>query len=114
MIRLAVLHSTIGRREKLLAEAARNRASRCAGWMSVRPFRFAGRAPQADAALERSVSTVKGDYAPLLGGGGFPVLNPPAWPRVPGQILNFAGPGKAGMPGTRFALASISPGAERW
>ena len=81
---LAILHSTVRAEEKLLLEAARGRGLRVK-LVDVRGEIFdpAGFRPDFDAALERSVSTVKGDYtAAFLEDRGVPVLNPSRIARV--------------------------------
>jgi len=107
MIRLAVLHATVRAEEKLLAEAARRRNVEVL-WVDIRASIFDPRHPRplADVALERSVATVKGDYAAVFWeASGIPVVNPP---RVAAlcrdKFLTSLALEKAGLPNPRFAL----------
>jgi len=107
MFTLAILHSTIRTEEKLLVAAARN-----AG-VSVKPVdirrqvfdprRFA---PDFELALERSVSTVKGDYAiAFLEALGVPVVNSLRVARnCEDKFQTSLLLSSAGIPTPRFAL----------
>ena len=121
MIRLALLHATIRAEEKLLIEAARRRNVDVLS-IDIRTEIFDPRAPRpsADVALERSVSTTKGDYAAVFWeASGVPVVNPPRVARVcRDKFLTSLALEKAGVPGPRFALAFAFDQAreliERW
>jgi len=107
MIRLAVLHSTIRAEEKLLGEAARKRGVEVL-WVDIRSAMLDPLLPRpaADVALERSVSTVKGDYAASFWeASGIPVINPPSVAALcRDKFLTSLALEKAGVPGPRFAL----------
>jgi [lysine-biosynthesis-protein LysW]--L-2-aminoadipate ligase len=104
---LAILHSTIRAEEKLLIEAARKQ-NVPVQLIDIRrqildpktfPVTF-------DAALERSVSTVKGDYAvAFLEGLGIPVINPLRVARnCEDKFRTSLLLSQAGIPTPRFAL----------
>ena len=107
MMRLAVLHSTIRAEEKILGEAARKRNVEVL-WVDIRSEILDPRHPHpaADVALERSVSTVKGDYATSFWeASGIPVINPPAVAVLcRDKFLTSLALEKAGVPGPRFAM----------
>lgn len=107
MIRLALLHSTIRAEEKLLAEAARNRGAEVR-WVDIRETVLDPRrpVPEADVAIERSVSTVKGGYAASYwDASGIPVVNPPAVADVcRDKFATSLVLARAGIPEPRFAL----------
>ena len=107
MTRLAILHSTIRAEEKLLGEAARSRGVDVL-WVDIREAALDPRQPlpAADVALERSVSTVKGDYAASFWeSAGVPVINPSAVAAVcRDKFATSLALDRAGVPGPRFAL----------
>jgi len=107
MIRLALLHSTIRAEEKLLLEAARRRDVEVLA-IDVRTEIFDPRVPHpsAEVALERAVSTTKGDYAAVFWeASGIPVINPPRVAQVcRDKFLTSLVLEKAGVPGPRFAM----------
>lgn len=107
MIRLALLHSTIRAEEKLLAEAARSRGLEVR-WVDIRSAVLDPRQPrpEADVALERSVSTVKGGYAASFWeSSGIPVINPPAVAALcRDKFSTSLALARAGVPAPRFAL----------
>jgi len=77
MTTLAILHSTVRKEEKLIMEAARDRRVDIE-LIDIRSevFNPKGYAAEFDIALERSVSTTKGDYAvAFLESLGLPVVN---------------------------------------
>ena len=77
MTTLAILHSTVRKEEKLIMEAARDRRVDIK-LIDIRSevFNPKGYAAEFDIALERSVSTTKGDYAvAFLESLGLPVVN---------------------------------------
>ena len=77
MTTLAILHSTVRKEEKLIMEAARDRRVDIE-LIDIRSevFNPKGYAAEFDVALERSVSTTKGDYAvAFLESLGLPVVN---------------------------------------
>ena len=77
MTTLAILHSTIRQEEKLIMEAARDRPVNIK-LIDIRSevFNPMGYSAEFDIALERSVSTIKGDYAvAFLESFGLPVVN---------------------------------------
>ncbi len=106
--RLAILHSTIRQEEKrLLEEAARREVPVTlidirAEVLDRETFRA-----EFDAALERSVSTVKGDYAAaFLESLGIPVINPPSVARAcEDKFVTSLLLAKSGVPVPRFAMA---------
>jgi [lysine-biosynthesis-protein LysW]--L-2-aminoadipate ligase len=115
MIRLALLHSTVRAEEKLLAEAARSRGVEVL-WVDIRTEILDPRRPlpEADVALERSVSTVKGDYAASFWeASGIPVVNPPAVAALcRDKFATSIALARAGVPAPRFALV-FDPGKAR-
>ena len=108
MATLAVFHSTVRLEEKLILEAARKKGVA----VRLRDIREEVLDPRSfaqdfDVALERSVSTVKGDYlVAFLEALGAPVVNSAAVARACGDkfqtslLLE-----RAGVPTPRFALA---------
>jgi [lysine-biosynthesis-protein LysW]---L-2-aminoadipate ligase len=116
MIRLALLHSTIRREEKLLLdEAARRR-------IPVRTIDIRAEVLDPDAfrvdfdvAMERSVSTVKGDYAALFFESlGVPVVNSSTVARnCEDKFLTSLLLARAGVAVPRFALAFDAEAARR-
>ncbi|HPW16825.1 MAG TPA: lysine biosynthesis protein LysX [Candidatus Aminicenantes bacterium] len=107
MTRLALLHSTVRAEEKLLAEAARARGADVR-WVDIREAVLDPRrpVPEADVALERSVSTVKGGYAASFWeAAGVPVVNSPAVAAVcRDKFATSLALARAGVPEPRFAL----------
>jgi len=116
MTALAVFHSTVRLEEKLILEAARRKGVA----VRLRDIREEVLDPRAfaldfDVALERSVSTVKGDYlVDFLETLGAPVVNTAAVARACGDkfrtsiLLE-----RAGVPTPRFALAfGLEPARE--
>jgi [lysine-biosynthesis-protein LysW]--L-2-aminoadipate ligase len=108
MTRLAIFHSTIRAEEKLILEAARSRGVA----VSLVDIRESVLDPAAfrvdfDVALERSVSTVKGDYAvAFLESLGVPVVNPLRVARAcEDKFHTSLLLGRAGIATPRFALA---------
>lgn len=116
MIRLALLHATIRAEEKLLGEAARSRGCEVR-WVDIRSSVFDPRhpLPEADVALERSVSTVKGGYAASFWeAAGVPVVNPPAVAAVcRDKFATSLALARAGIPEPRFALVFEAASARR-
>lgn len=116
MITIAILHSTIRKEEKLIAEAANKRNIRVK-LMDIRNEIFNPYSYKADydVALERSVSTIKGTYAiTFLESVGALVVNPLQ------VALNCADKfraclllKKANIPTPKFALAFSLPQAVR-
>jgi [lysine-biosynthesis-protein LysW]---L-2-aminoadipate ligase len=116
MSTLALLHSTIRREEKLLLDEAARRGIP----VKIIDIRAEVLDPAAfradfDVALERSVSTVKGDYAALfLESVGIPVVNPSLVARNCGDkfrtSLLLA---RAGVPSPKFAMAFEPEAARR-
>ncbi len=107
MTRIALLHSTIRKEEKLIIESAERRKVDVK-LVDIRkeifnPFDFR---IDFDIALERSVSTVKGDYAvAFLEFCGVPVLNNSRIARVcEDKFLTSLVLSKAGIPTPNFAL----------
>lgn len=107
MARIALLHSTIRKEEKLILESAWKRGVDVK-LVDIRkeifdPLKFP---TDFDMALERSVSTVKGDYAIFfLETLGVPVLNSSKVARVCGdKFLTSLLLSKAEIPTPRFAL----------
>jgi len=107
MTRLALFHSTIRTEEKLLLDAARARGIA----VSVVDIRECILDPAAfrvdfDVALERSVSTVKGDYAvAFLESLGVPVVNPLRVARAcEDKFQTSLLLGRAGVAVPRFAM----------
>jgi [lysine-biosynthesis-protein LysW]--L-2-aminoadipate ligase len=105
---LAILHSTVRAEEKRLLEAARARGLDVR-LVDIRAEIFdpeAGR-PDFDVALERSVSTVKGDYAiAFLEAQGVPVVNSLRVARAcEDKFITSLLLHRAGIPTPRFALA---------
>jgi len=107
MTRLAIFHSTVRAEEKLLLEAARKRRVR----VKLADIRTEILDPNAytvdfDVALERSVSTVKGDYAvAFLESLGMPVVNSSAVARNCGdKFLTSILLHRAGVRQPKFAL----------
>ena len=104
---LAILHSTIRGDEKLLIEAAR-KSNLELRLIDIRNENFNPETYSAnfDVALERSVSTVKGDYAvSFLESLGVPVINTSAVAKVCGdKFLTSLALQKAGIPTPKFAL----------
>jgi [lysine-biosynthesis-protein LysW]--L-2-aminoadipate ligase len=104
---IGILHSTIRQEEKLLAEAAGVRKVRIK-WVDIRNEVFDPKTyrPDFDIALERSVSTIKGDYAAaFLEELGVPVVNPALVARrCEDKFLTSLLLTKAGIPTPRFAL----------
>jgi len=106
--RLAVFHSTVRAEEKLILEAARARSVA----VSLIDIRECALDPAAfrvdfDVALERSVSTVKGDYlAAFLESRGVPVVNPLRVARAcEDKFQTSLLLERAGVPAPRFAMA---------
>jgi len=108
MTRLALVHSTIRKEEKLLLDEASRRG------IPVRTIDIraevldpASFRADFDVALERSVSTVKGDYAALfLEALGVPVVNPAAVARAcEDKFLTSLLLARAGVAVPRFAMA---------
>jgi [lysine-biosynthesis-protein LysW]--L-2-aminoadipate ligase len=104
---IAILHSTIRQEEKLLAEAAGTRNVRMK-WVDIRSEVFDPRTyrPDFDIALERSVSTVKGDYAAsFLEALAVPVVNSAVVARrCEDKFLTSLLLAQAGISTPRFAL----------
>jgi [lysine-biosynthesis-protein LysW]---L-2-aminoadipate ligase len=104
---LAILHSTVRAEEKLLLDAARKRNVRVK-LVDIRQEIFDPIAYKVDfdLALERSVSTVKGDYAAaFLETLGVPVVNPLAVARnCEDKFRTSLILTRAGIPCPRFAL----------
>ncbi len=104
---IAILHSTIRQEEKLLAEAAGTRKVRMK-WVDIRSEVFDPRTyrPDFDVALERSVSTVKGDYAAsFLEALAVPVVNSAVVARrCEDKFLTSLLLAQTGIPTPRFAL----------
>lgn len=104
---LAILHSTVRVEEKRLLEAARARGVDVR-LIDIRTEIFDPRRgrPDFDAALERSVSTVKGDYAiAFLESYGVPVVNSLRVARVcQDKFLTSLQLHGAGVPTPSFAL----------
>jgi [lysine-biosynthesis-protein LysW]--L-2-aminoadipate ligase len=104
---IAIFHSTIRQEEKLLAEAAGARNVRIK-WVDIRNEVFDPKTyrPEFDIALERSVSTIKGDYAAaFLEALGVPVVNPALIARrCEDKFLTSLLLTQAGIPTPRFAL----------
>jgi [lysine-biosynthesis-protein LysW]---L-2-aminoadipate ligase len=116
MIRLALLHSTIRREEKLLLDEAARRG------IPVRTIDIRAEVldPAAfrvdfDVALERSVSTVKGDYAALFFESlGVPVVNSSVVARnCEDKFLTSLLLARAGISVPRFAMAFDAEPARR-
>jgi len=107
MSTIAILHSTIRQEEKLLAEAAGARNLRMK-WVDIRSEIFdpGTYRPDFDIALERSVSTIKGNYAAaFLEALGVPVVNPALVARrCEDKFLTSLLLSRAGIPTPRFAL----------
>jgi [lysine-biosynthesis-protein LysW]--L-2-aminoadipate ligase len=107
MSTIAILHSTIRQEEKLLAEAAGARNLRMK-WVDIRSEIFDPDTyrPDFDIALERSVSTIKGNYAAaFLEALGVPVVNPALVARrCEDKFLTSLLLSRAGIPTPRFAL----------
>lgn len=105
---LAILHSTVRTEEKRLLEAARTRGVDVR-LVDIRTEIFDPRAGRPDygVALERSVSTVKGDYAiAYLEARGVAVVNSLAVARICGdKFLTSLRLHAAGVPTPAFALA---------
>ena len=108
MTTLAILHSTVRKEEKLLLEEASRRGIPVK-LIDIREEVFDPASYRADfdVALERSVSTVKGDYAALfLESLGIPVVNPPSVARNCGdKFLTSLLLARHGVPCPRFSLA---------
>lgn len=108
MTRLAILHSTIRKEEKLLLdEAARRGIPVTLVDIRTEVFNPGTFRVDFDVALERSVSTVKGDYAAVfLEALGIPVVNPSAVARAcEDKFVTSLLLAKNGVPGPRFAMA---------
>lgn len=107
MTTLAIFHSTVRKEEKLILEAAERRGVRVK-LTDIRGevFNPASYARDFDVALERSVSTVKGDYAALfLESLGIPVVNPSAVARnCEDKFMTSTLLAGAGILTPRFAL----------
>jgi len=108
MISLAILHSTIRKEEKLLLDEAARRGIPVK-LIDIRSQVFDPTVFRADfdAALERSVSTVKGDYAVLfLENIGVPVVNSSTVARnCEDKFVTSLLLGRNGIPCPRFAMA---------
>lgn len=107
MKRIAIFHSTIRKEEKLIIESAQKRGIDLK-LVDIRreilnPLRFP---IDFDIALERSVSTVKGDYAiSFLESLGVPVINNSKIARIcEDKFLTSLLLSKAGVPCPKFAL----------
>ncbi len=107
MARIALLHSTIRKEEKLILESAWKRGVDVK-LLDIRkeifdPLNFP---TDFDMALERSVSTVKGDYAiSFFEALGVPVVNSSKVARIcEDKFLTSLILSKAGIPTPRFAL----------
>ncbi len=113
---LAVFHSTIRKEEKLIQEAAEKRRLRVK-FVDIRDevFSPASFQPDFDVALQRSVSTVKGDYASMfLEFMGLPVVNPSRVARnCEDKFRTSSLLVKAGVLTPRFALVFGLPQALR-
>ncbi len=107
MTTLAILHSTVRKEEKLIMEAARGRSVNIK-LIDVRSeiFNPKGYAAEFDVALERSVSTTKGDYAvAFLESLGLPVVNSSLVARnCEDKFLTSLLLAKAGVSTPKFAL----------
>ncbi len=106
--RLAILHSTIRKEEKLLVdEAARRGIPLTLIDIRTEVFDPASPRPEFEVALERSVSTVKGDYAAVfLESLGIPVVNPSSVARAcEDKFVTSLLLAKNGVPAPRFAMA---------
>lgn len=113
---LAVLHSTVRLEEKLILEAARSRSVEIK-LVDVRSEVFSPRSFAVDfnIALERSVSTVKGDYAvAFLESLGVLCVNPSAVARVcEDKFATSLALAKAGVRTPGFALVFSAEQASR-
>jgi len=107
MSTLAILHTTIRLEEKLIKEAAEKRGVSIK-LIDLRSEVFNPTSFRADfdIALERSVSTVKGDYAVMfLESMGVPVVNPSAVARnCEDKFRTSLVLARAGVPTPKFAL----------
>jgi len=107
MIKVAILHSTLRKEEKLISGAARGRGIPIR-LIDIRQTILAPGSPalECDVALERSVSTVKGFYAAAaFEARGIPVVNPSATARICGdKFLTSLRLQEAGVPVPRFLM----------
>jgi len=107
MLTLGILHTTIRADEKLIIEAAKKRGLKTR-LVDIRTaiFNPATYKPDFDVALERCVSTVKGDYAiRFLESVGVPVINSSAVAAVCGdKFLTSLALQRADVPTPPFAL----------
>lgn len=108
MLRLAILHSTVRKEEKLIRQAALDRKIEVR-MMDIRaevfnPDTFR---PDFDIALERSVSTVKGNYAvAFLEAMAVPVINPLRIARIcEDKFITSLLLTRENIPTAKFALA---------
>ena len=107
MLTLGILHTTIRADEKLIIEAAKKRGLKTR-LVDIRTaiFNPATYKPDFDVALERCVSTVKGDYAiRFLESVGVPVINSSAVAAICGdKFLTSLALQRADVPTPPFAL----------
>lgn len=108
MLTIGIFHSTIRKEEKLIIEAAQKKGIQVKLYdlreLTLDPFNFR---PEFHLALERSVSTVKGDYLiQFLESLGIPVINSSALAKCcEDKFLTSLLLKKKNIPTPRFALA---------